>query len=99
MARKHVHLPVQAEAAHDTSPSASSRASAGGMTSLATADPSQVPPSDGIVGQHEAPIGATPVPSRLRRACIFMAVHAAKGAVSSAGGLLVTAVWVYLSHR
>ncbi|MEV7374486.1 hypothetical protein AB0O51_26845 [Streptomyces sp. NPDC090301] len=99
MARKHVHLPVQAEAADDASLPASSRASAGGMTSLATADPPQVAPSHEAVDQREAPTDAAQVPGRLRRACTFMAIHAAKGAVSSAGGLLVTALWVYLSHR
>lgn len=98
MAHKHAHLPVQAEAAHDSSLPTSPYASAGEMTPPATAEPPQEPPSDDI-GQHEAPTGAARAPGRLRRACTFMAVHAAKGAATSVGGLLVTAVWVYLSHR
>lgn len=99
MTRKHVHLPARAEAAHDTILPAPPRTSAGGVNSLAAPAPSQLPTPDSIVGQHEVPIGAPPVRGRLRRVCTFMAVHAAKGAVSSVGGLLVTAVWVYLSHR
>lgn len=99
MVHKHIHLQVQAEAAHDSSIPASLHAGAGGTTPPATAEPPQEPPSDDIVGRHEAPTDAARAPGRLRRACTFMAVHAARGAATSVGGLLVTAVWVYLSNR
>ncbi|MFE7581093.1 hypothetical protein ACFU5Y_05940 [Streptomyces gardneri] len=99
MADKHIHLPVQTEAAHDSSLPTSLHARAGEMAPPAAAEPPQERPSDDIVGRHEAPTGAAPAPGRLRRACTFMAVHAARGAATSVGGLLVTAVWVYLSNR
>lgn len=98
MAHKHVHLPVQGEAAHDSSLPTSPHSSAGEKTPPATAQPPQEPPSNDTVG-HETPTGAARAPGRLRRACALMAVHAAKGAATSVGGCLVTAVWVYLSHR
>lgn len=100
MVQKHDHLPDEADTTQDSSLPAHSGPST--VRELSPAAKAQLPegtPSNDVDHQHETPTSGARAPGRLRRACTFMAVHAAKGAATSAGGLLVTALWVYLSHR